>query len=67
MIEIFKRGDKKAIICKNCGADLRYNEKDTIETGEMVTYTYGCYDEYRGKTKEKKIICPCCGIDIIVS
>lgn len=57
MIEILKQGTKRNVTCNNCGAELRYDIKDVIDTPYNCAFT---------NQRQTKIVCPCCNQDIIL-
>lgn len=55
MVKVIRYGQKRRVICGNCGALLEF-EKDDIETVQT-----GMNEE------EQRITCPACGETVVVS
>lgn len=58
MIEILKKGTKKQVTCKNCGAVLSYEREDVEYPKQQYAMGYGDY--YRFPIFSGTIKCPQC-------
>lgn len=65
MIQVIQHGNKKRIVCQNCGALLSYDEKEDVKNENIKSFATNCVDAF--SSKQAFIICPQCHNKVVLT